>query len=143
MAETCIVDRVRKLSVGVGLFKPIFIGGGIGPVTNFLDNFCVQLSLNSLSPLNTNTSKAFMIGSACKSVRVNSNTLNCMSPDRTIWNHGRIGYPGVNKGVSSPSRGKTSSFAKWTGNIDPPDTSVHGSVTQERNSDLLCIEKWK
>ena len=38
MAETHIVDRVRKVSVGVGLFDPAVIGGGIGNdlVTNVL-----------------------------------------------------------------------------------------------------------
>ena len=72
---------------------------------------------------------------------VNKNTLYCTSPDRTIRNHSSIGTPGVNEGIFSPSRGKTSSLSKWTGNIEPSDTSVHGSATQERNSDLLCIDK--
>ena len=143
MAETHIFDRVPKLSVGVGLFEPAVIGGGIGNdlVANFLDNLHVKVSLNSLSPLNTNTSKVFVIGSACKSVGVDRNTLNCTPPDRTIRNHIRIGTPGVNEGVFSPSRGKTSSFAKWMGNINPSDTSVHGSATQERNLGFSCIEK--
>ena len=82
-----------------------------------------------------------MIGSACKSVGVNRNIINCTLPDRTIRNHIRIGTPGVKEVVFSTSRGKTSSFAKWTGNINSSDTSVHGSATQERNSDLSCIEK--
>ena len=143
MVETHIFDRVRKLSVGVGLFEPAVIRGGIGNdlVTNVLENLRVELSLNSLSPLNTNMSKAFVIGSACKSVGVDRNTLNCTLPDRTIQKHSRIGTPGVNGGVFSPSRGKISSFAKWTGNIEPLNTSVHGSATQERNSDFSCIEK--
>ena len=121
MAETHIVDRVRKLSVGVRIFKPAVIGGGIRNdlVTNILENLGMELSLNSLSPLNTNMSKAFVIGLACKTVGVNRNTLNCMSPDRTIRNHSRIDTPGDNEGVFSPSRGKNSSFAKWTGNIEP------------------------
>ena len=139
MAETHIVDRVSKLSVGVGLFEPAVIGGGIGPVTNVLENSRAELSINSLSPLNTNMSKAFVIGSACKSMGVNRNTLNYMSPDRTIRNHRRIGTLGVNEGVFSLIRNTTSSFAKWTGTIDPLDTSVNGSATQERNSDLSCI----
>ena len=66
---------------------------------------------------------------------------NLTSPDRMISNHSRIGTPGVNEGVFSPSRKTTSSFAKWTGNIEPSDTSVHVSATQERNLDLTCIEK--
>ena len=83
-----------------------------------------------------------MIGSACKIVGVNKDILNCTSPNKTIWrNHSRIGTPVVNKGVFSPSRNTTSSFAKWTGNIETSDTSVHGSATQESNLDLSCIEK--
>ena len=70
MEETHIVDRVRKLSVGVGIFEPAVIGGGIvnNLITNVLENLREELSLNSLSPLNTNMSKAFVICSACKSV---------------------------------------------------------------------------
>ena len=144
MEDTHIVDRVRKLSVGVVLFEPSVIGGGIGNdlVMNVLENLRVELSLNSLSLLNTNTPKEFVIGSACKSVGVDGNTLkSCTPPDRTIGNHIRIGNPGVNKGVFSPSHSKTSSFAKCMGNIEPSNTSVHSSTTQERNSDLLFIEK--
>ena len=69
-AETHIVDIIRKLSVGVGLFEPAVIGRGIGNylVMNILENLRVELSLNSLSPLNMNTSRSFVSGSACKSV---------------------------------------------------------------------------
>ena len=101
----------------------------------------MEISLNSLSPLNTNTSKAFVIGSACKSVGVDRNTLSCTPPDRTIQNQSKIGTPGVNEGVLGPICGKTSSFSKWMGNIKPSDISVHGSATQEWNSDLSCIGK--
>ena len=134
MAETHIVDRVRKLSVIVGLFDPAIIGGGIGNdlVTNVLENSRVELSFNILSPLNTNTPNAFVIGLTCKSVGVDWNTINCTLPDRTIRNHSRVGTPGVNEGVFSPSRGKTSNFSKWTGNIKPSDTSVHGYATQKK-----------
>ena len=135
MADTKIMDRVCNLSVGFGLSEPAVIGGSIGPVTHFLENFRVEISFNILSPLNTNTSKAFMIGSAFNSVGVNRNILYCTSPDRTIRNYSRIGTPGVNEGVFSPSRNTTSGFTKWTGNIEPSDTSVHGSATQERNLD--------
>ena len=76
MADIHIVDRIRILSVGVGIFTPAFIGGSIGPVTNIQDNFHVEISLNILSPLNTNMSKAFMIGLACKSVGVNRKIIN-------------------------------------------------------------------
>ena len=96
---------------------------------------------SSVSIACPDTSKVFVIGSACKIVGVDRNTLSCTPPDRTIRNHSRIGTPIVNEGVFSPSRGKISSFAKWTGNIEPLDTSDHVSATQERNSDLLGIEK--
>ena len=96
IAETHIFDRVCNLSVGVRLFDPAVIGGRMGPVTNVLENSRVELFLNSLSPLNTNTLKAFVIGSACKIVGVNRNIINCTFPDRTIQgNHSRIGTPGL------------------------------------------------
>ena len=101
----------------------------------------MELSHNILSPLNTNTLKAIVIGLACKSTEVDRKTLSCTPHDRTIRNQSRIGTPGVNKGIFSPNRGNISSFAKWTGNIEPLDTSIHGSTTQERNSDFSCIEK--
>ena len=38
IAETHIFDRVRNVSVGVGLFEPaVVIGGHIGPITNVLE----------------------------------------------------------------------------------------------------------
>ena len=61
IAENHIVDRVHTLSVRVGLFEPaVVIEGSIGPVTNVLENLCVDLPLES----------------QCKSVRVNRNILN-------------------------------------------------------------------
>ena len=142
MAETHIVDRFLKLSVGVGLFKPAVIGVIIKYlVTNFQENSRMELSINRLSPLNTDTSKAIVISLEYKSAGVDRNTLSCTPSDRTIWNHSRIGTPGVNKGVFSPTRGKIFSFAKWTGNIEPLDTSVHRFATQERNLDFSRIEK--
>ena len=102
----------------------------------------MELSLNSLSPLNTNTSKAIVIGSACKIAEVDRNTMiSFTSPDNHMRDHSRIGTPAVKEGIFSPSRGKISSFTKWTGNIEPLDTSVHRSAIQERNSGLSCIEK--
>ena len=141
-AETHIVDRICKLSVGVRLFEPAviaFIRKDL--VMNVQDNLRVELSLNSLSPLNTVMSKAIVIGSSFKSVEVDRNTLSCTPPYRTVRNHSRIGTPAVHEGVFSPSRGKISSFAKWTVNIEPLETSVHRYATQERNLDLLSIEK--
>ena len=106
ITETHIVDRVRHLSVRVELFElSVIIGGRIEPVTNVLENSRVEIPLNSLSPLNTNTSKAFVIGLACKSVGVNRNILNCKLPDsRNIQrNNSRIWNPGLNEGVLSTS----------------------------------------
>ena len=102
----------------------------------------MEISLKSLSPLNTITSKATVIGLACKSAQVDSNTLkSCTPPDRKILNHSRVGTPGVNEGVFSPICGNTSIFSKWTGNIEPLDTSVDKFVTQEKNLVFSCIEK--
>ena len=100
IAETHIFDRVSSLSVRFGIFEPsVVIGGSIGPITNVLENSHVDLPLDSLSPLNTNQSKAFMIGSQCNSVGVNRNILNCTSPDsRNIQrNNSWIGTPRVNE----------------------------------------------
>ena len=56
MAETHTVDRFCNLSVGVRLFEPSVIGViGKDLVTNVLENLRMDLSLNRLSPLNTNT----------------------------------------------------------------------------------------
>ena len=71
------------------------------------------------------------MGAACNSAQV----------DRSIRNPSRVGTPEVNVDVFSPSRGSNSSFTKWSRNIEPLDTSVDGSTTQERNSDFSCIEK--
>ena len=144
--ETHIVDRFRILSVRIGLFEPaVVIGGSIRPVTNVLDDSRVELPLDSLSPLNTNQSKAFVFGSQFKSVGVNRNILNCTSLDsRNIWqNNSWIGTPRVNKGIFSPSCDLTKTSRLWscTGSIDPLDTSIHGSATQKTNSGLSCIEK--
>ena len=140
--ETHIIDRIRKLSVRQ-IFEPAVIGViGQDLVTNVKENSRVDLSVKSLSSLNMIKSKAIMIGLECKIAEVDRNTLkSCTLPDKTIRNHSRIGTPGVNEGVFSPSSGNNSSFSKWTGNIKPLDTSVEGSATQERNSHFSCIEK--
>ena len=101
---------------------------------------CAWISLKSLSLINTITSKVIVIDLSCRSAEVYSNTMkSCTPPDRTIWNHSRVGTPGFNIDFFSPSRGNNSSFAKWTRNIKPLDNSVDGSATQERNSYFLCI----
>ena len=79
----------------------------------------------SLSPLNKVTSKAIVTGAACNSAQVDRNIQKICTPDdRNIQSPSRVGTPGVNVGVFSPSRVRNSSFAKWTKNIDPLDTSV-------------------
>ena len=123
IAETHIVERVRSLSVRVGLFDPdVVVGRSIGPVTNVLDNLLVDLPLNSFYPFNTNQSRAFMVGSQCNSVGFNRNILNCTLPgSRSIrQNNSWIGTPGVNKGIFSPSRDltKTSILQSCTGSIE-------------------------
>ena len=57
-----------------------------------------------------------------------------------MGNHSRIGTPGVNKDIFSPNHDTTSNLLIYTGKIEPFDTHVHRSATQERNMDSLCIE---
>ena len=96
----------------------------------------------SSSPLNMFQSKAFMIGLQDKIMGVNRNVL-CTSRDsrNSMGNHSRIGTPGVHKDVFSPSSDTTSNLLSSTGSIKKFDTHVHGSVTQERNLELSCIEE--
>ena len=106
----------------------------------------MEIPLNSLSLLNTNQSKVFVIGSQCKRLGGNRNILNCTLPDiRNIWrNNSWIGTPRLNEVIFSPSRDltKTSSLRSCTGSIKPLETFVHRFATQERNSNFSCIEKY-
>ena len=65
--EAHIVDGVRTLSIGVRTLEPAIIGifrkDSTDLATHFLTNSNEQLSMNSLSPLNTDQSKMFVIGS--------------------------------------------------------------------------------
>ena len=140
--ETHIVDGVCTLSVGVGIFKPSVIEV-IGKettdiVTKVLTNSSEQLSMKSLSPLNMYQSKKFMIGSACDSVGVDR---NIVFSSQSVGNHSRIGTPGVNKYIFSPSRDTTSNLMSCKGNIEPFNTHVHGSAIQEWNLNSSCIEE--
>ena len=47
----------------------------------------------------------------------------------------------MNKYIFSPSSDTTSNLLSYTGRTDKFDTHVHGSVTQERNLELSCIEE--
>ena len=72
--ETHTVDGVRTLSVGVGLFDPAVIGvigqDNTDLVTHVLTNSSEKVSTKSLSLLNTNQSKTFVIGLEYESVGV-------------------------------------------------------------------------
>ena len=94
----------------------------------------MDLLLKSFSLRNTRSLKESFTNAACNTVQVDR--INIRIPSRDIHR-----TPGVNVDVFIPIRGITSSFAKWSRNIKPLDTSVDGSATQERNSDLSCIEK--
>ena len=67
----------------------------------------------------------------------------CTSLDsrNSMGNHSRIGNPGVNKDILSPSSNKTSNLLSCTGSIEKFDTHVHGSDTQERNLESSFIEE--
>ena len=73
--ETHIINRVSTLSIVVGYLELAVIGiigqGSTDLVTHVLTNSSEQLSMTSLSPLNTFQSKAFVIGSQDESVRGN------------------------------------------------------------------------
>ena len=87
--ETHIVDGVRTLSVGVRLFNPAVIGF-IGQestdlATHVLTNSSEQLSMKSLSLLNKNQSKTFVIRLACESMEVESNIICTFLIVETVW----------------------------------------------------------
>ena len=94
------------------------------------------------SPLNTHQLKTFVIGSQYESAGGNRKIM-CTSLDsrNSVVNHIRIGTPGVNKDIFSPSSDTTSNLLSCTGSIEKFGTHVHGSATQERNLDYLCIEE--
>ena len=86
--ETHIVDEVSTLSIGVGSLKPAVIGIikqgrtklSTNLITHVLTNSREQLSMTSLSPLNMNQSKTFVIGSQDEIVGGNMN-ITCTSLD--------------------------------------------------------------
>ena len=59
----------------------------------------------------------------------------------SVGNNSRMVTPGLNKYIFSPSRDTTSSLLSCTGNIEPFNTHVHGSATQESNLNSSCIEE--
>ena len=99
--DTHIVDGVLTLSIGVGTLKPdvmgIIVQYSTDLITHVLTNSIELLSIKSLSLLNMNQSKTFVIGSACESVGVDRNII-CTPLDSitSVGNHSRIGTPGVN-----------------------------------------------
>ena len=144
--ETHIVDGVHNLSIGVGPLETSLIGI-IGQkitdlVTHVLTNSSEQLSMESLSPLNTFQSKPSVIGLQYESVGGNRNIICTLIDSRnSMGNHSRIGTPGVNRDIFGPSSNTTSNLLSCTAGIEKFDTHVHGSTTQERNLELLCIEE--
>ena len=111
-------------------------------VTNVLTNSSKQLFNMNLSRLNAFQSKVFVIGSQDKSVE-GKRKIICTSRDsRNIrGNHSSLGTPRVNEEVWSPRRNTTSNLMSCTDNIEKFDIHVHGSITQERNLEALCIEE--
>ena len=77
--ETHVVNGVLTLSIEVGPLNPDVIGiirqDSIDPVTHLLTNSSEQLSITSLSPLNTFQSKVFVIDLQCESVEGNRNII--------------------------------------------------------------------
>ena len=92
---THIIHRIRKLSVRPILFKPSIIGViRQDLVTNVRENLPVDLSLKSLSLLNTISSKEIVTGAAYKSAHIDRNIQKSCTPvDRNIWNPSRVGTP--------------------------------------------------
>ena len=128
--ENHIIDIIRKLSVRPILFDPAaFRVIGQDLVTSVQETSRVDLSLKSLSLLNTISSEEIVTGAACNTAQV----------DRNIWNPSRVRTPEVNVDVFSTSHGSNFIFTKWSRNIKPLDTSVDRSATQERNSDISYI----
>ena len=98
----------------------------------------MELSLKSFSPLNTITLKAIVTGASCISAEVDRNIRKICTPDdRNIRNPSRVGTPGVNIDVFSPSSGRNSSFTRRSRNIEPLETSVDRSATQESAKQLM------
>ena len=64
--ENHIIDIIRKLSVRPILFEPAVIGViRQDLVTNVRENSRVEISLKSLSPINTISLKEIVTGTAC------------------------------------------------------------------------------
>ena len=95
--EAHIIYRIHKLSVRQ-LFETAVIGViGQELIKNAQENLSVDLSLNSLSLLNTITPKAIVTGAACNSAQVDRNIRkSCTPDDRNIRNPSRVGTPEVN-----------------------------------------------
>ena len=106
------IDRIRELSVRQ-LFEPAVIGViEQDLVTNVQENLRVELSLKSLSPLNTITSKVIVIGADCNSAQVDRNIQKICTPDDSHMSYpSRVGTTGFNVGVFSPLRGSNSTVS--------------------------------
>ena len=140
--ETHIIDRIRKLLVRNLFNQAVIKVIGQDLVMNVQENLHVELSLKSFSILNMISSKAIVTGVTCNSAQVDRNIWkNCTPDDRNIQNPSRVDTLGVNVDLFSPTRGSNYILTKYSRNIEPLDTSIHGYETQERNLDFSCIEK--
>ena len=64
--EIHMIDRIRKLSVRLILFESaVIVVIGKDLVTNVQDNSRTELSMKSLSPINTISLKEIVTGTAC------------------------------------------------------------------------------
>ena len=129
--DTHITNRTQKLSIGPITFEPVVIVQDL--VTSSRETPREGLSGDSLKPLHTISVKEIVTDAACNRAQVDR---IFRTPNRDIQR-----TPGVNVEVFSPSRGSNSSFAKWSRNIEPLNTSVDGFAAQERNPNCFCIDK--
>ena len=111
--DTHIINRIRKLSVRPITLEPVVIGQDL--VTSVRETSRNGLLLKSLNV------KEIVTYAACNSAQVDR--IAVWTPSRDIHNQ-----PEVNVDVFIPSRGSKSSFAKWSKNIEPLNTSVAGSA---------------
>ena len=86
-----------------------------------------------MKPLHVIISKEIITDAACNSAQVDSIV---RTPSRAIHI-----IPRVNVEVFSPIRGSNSSFAKCSRNFDPLNTSIDGSLAQERNLASFFTDK--
>ena len=133
MVDTNISNGIQKLLISqipISV-EPFVIGQDL--VTSVRETSREGIFIESLKPLHMISLKEIITGAACGSAQVDR---IFRTPSRAI--HMK---PRVNIEFFSPSRGSNSSFAKWSRNIDPLNTAIDGSLTQEHNSTSFCFDK--